>query len=117
MPQVPGRQIDGSYRHSSCAPAGAMTTETIRHPDGSRDIYNYDIVGKDYTSQHVVNDSSGHSELIEQFHSDGTLALKQTVDASGVRTLDTYGIIGQAYSARHDVMDSSEHRLGSPRSG
>jgi len=87
-------QLDGSYVHSSFAADGALTGETARHADGSRDIYSYGVVGKDYSSQHVVNDSTGHSVLIERFHSDGTPALKQTVDADGVRTLDKYDQAG-----------------------
>jgi hypothetical protein len=74
-------QKDGSYLQSAYAPDGALATQTFRHADGSRDIYTYGIVGKDYTSQHVVNDPSGHTVLIEQFHSDGSLALRQTMDA------------------------------------
>jgi hypothetical protein len=87
-------QKDGSYVQSNYASDGTRTSETLRHTDGSRDIYTYDITGKDYTSQHVVNDASGHSILIEQFHADGTLALKQTDDASGVKTLDQYDRLG-----------------------
>ena len=78
-------QTDGSYVQSSYAVDGALTGETTRHADGSRDIYSYGIVGKDYSSQHLVNNSAGHSVLIERFRSDGTLALKQTVDANGAR--------------------------------
>jgi hypothetical protein len=87
-------QNDGSLVQSRYASDGSLSAETLRHADGSRDIYSYGIVGKDYTSQHVLNDASGNSALIEQFHSDGTLALKQTVDAGGVRTLDQYDSVG-----------------------
>jgi len=87
-------QMDGSYVQSSYAADGALTGETTRHADGSRDIYSYGIDGKDYSSQYVVNDSAGHSELIERFHSDGTMALKQTVDAHGATTLDKYDQAG-----------------------
>jgi len=104
-------QKEGSYLQSRYASDGTLTAQTLGHADGWRDIYSYDIVGKNYTSQHVLNDPLGHSLLIEQFHSDGTLALKQTVDASGVKTLDTYLITGEAYSARHDVMDAAGYRL------
>jgi hypothetical protein len=83
-------QKDGSYVQSSYAADGALTTETLGHTDGSRDIYSYGIVGQDYTSQHTVNDSSGHSVLIEDYRADGSLLLKQTVDAGGVKTLDQY---------------------------
>ncbi len=87
-------QKDGSYAQSSYASDGTRIGETLRHSDGSRDVYTYDIAGKDYTSQHVVDDASGHSTLIEQFHADGTLALRQTLDASGVKTLDRYDNLG-----------------------
>jgi Ca2+-binding RTX toxin-like protein len=87
-------QKDGSYLQSSYASDGTLTSETLRHSDGSRDIYTYGIVGKTYTSEHNVRDASGHSVLIEQFHDDGTLALKQTVDLDGVRTLDQYDSLG-----------------------
>jgi hypothetical protein len=104
-------QKDGSYVQSNYASDGALATETLRHADGSRDIYSYDIVGKDYTSQHTVSDSSGHSVLIEDYRADGALLLKQTVDSDGVKTLDSYDIAGQAYSARHDVTDAAGHRI------
>lgn len=83
-------QKDGSYLQSSYTTDGTLSAETLRHADGSRDIYSYGITGKNYTSQHVVNDASGHSILIEQFYSSGTLAVRQTVDSAGVKTLDQY---------------------------
>jgi len=92
--QLTVTQIDGSYVQSSYAVDGALIGETARHADGSRDIHSYGIVGKDYASQHVINDSSGHSVLIERFHSDGTLALRQTVDANGATTLNKYDQAG-----------------------
>src|SRR5439155_958364 len=88
------RFVDGSFDQFAYAAAGALTGETVRQADGSRDIYSYGIVGKEYSSQHVVSDSAGHSVLIERFHSDGTLALKQTVDVHGARTLDKYDQAG-----------------------
>jgi hypothetical protein len=87
-------QKDGSLVQSSYASDGILSAETIRHADGSRDIYSYGVVGKDYTSQHTVNDASGHSVLIEDFRADGSLTWKQTVDAGGVKTLDQYDGLG-----------------------
>jgi Ca2+-binding RTX toxin-like protein len=87
-------QKDGSYLQSGYASDGALTSETLRHADGSRDIYNYGVVGKDYATQHVVNDPTGHSVLIEDFRADGSLTLRQTVDAGGVKTLDQYDSLG-----------------------
>jgi Ca2+-binding RTX toxin-like protein len=100
-------QKDGSYAQSGYASDGTLSTETLGHADGSRDIYSFDIVGKAYTSQHVLNDASGHSALIEQFHSDGTLALRQSVDASGVKTLDQFDAAGHLAQETVTQKDSS----------
>jgi hypothetical protein len=74
--QFATRYTDGSFDQLTFDPSGFETGETIRHADGSRDIYGYGIVGKDYTSQHVVNDASGHSVLIEDYRAEGSLSLK-----------------------------------------
>ncbi|HEY8332781.1 MAG TPA: hypothetical protein VIQ05_03220 [Tardiphaga sp.] len=86
---------DGSSDQFTFNAAGYETSETSRHTDGSRDIHTYGITGTDYTTEHVVRDAAGHSILIEQFHGDGALALKQTMSADGVRTLDQYDGRGQ----------------------
>ena len=106
-------QLDGSYVQSGYASDGTLATQTLRHADGSRDIFSYGITGKNYTSQHVVTDTTGHSVLVEQFKSDGSLGLRQTVDAAGTREIDIYQIAGQAYSARHDLIDAAGHRVAS----
>jgi hypothetical protein len=87
-------QTDGSYIQSAYASDGSLTSETLRHTDGTRDIYAYGIVGKPYTSQHVVNDAFGHSVLIDQYRADGSLYVQQTVDTSGVKTLDQFDTSG-----------------------
>jgi hypothetical protein len=83
-------QTDGSYVQSTYAADGSLTGETLRHADGSRDIYSYGITGQAYASLHVVNDVSGHSILIDQYRSDGSLLLEQMVNVAGVKTLDQY---------------------------
>ncbi len=101
------KYVDGSFDQLNFNTSGAETGETIRHADGSRDIYSYGIVGKDYTSQHTVNDASGHSVLIEDYRTDGSLTLKQTVDAGGVKTLDQYDSLG------HVVQETVTQKDGS----
>ncbi|WP_445487744.1 glycoside hydrolase family 113 [Rhodopseudomonas sp. RCAM05734] len=86
---------DGAWQQFTFDATGFETGEITRHADGSRDIHSFGITGKDYTSEHAVRDAAGHSSLIEQFHDNGTLALKQTVSADGVRTLDQYDSRGQ----------------------
>ena len=100
-------QKDASYLQSGYASDGTLTAKTLGHIDGSRDIYSYGIVGKDYTSQHTVNDASGHSVLIEDFRADGSLTLRQTVDASGAKLLDQYDSLG------HIVRETVTHKDGS----
>jgi hypothetical protein len=41
-----------------------------------------------------VTDASGHSVLVEQYRTDGSLMTTQTVDASGVKTLDQFDTLG-----------------------
>ncbi|MDR3489136.1 MAG: hypothetical protein P4M05_30080 [Bradyrhizobium sp.] len=101
------KYVDGSFDQLNFNTSGAETGETIRHADGSRDIYRYDVVGKDYTSQHTVNDASGHSVLIEDYRADGSLTLKQTVDAGGVKTLDQYDSLGHVVQQTVTQKDGS----------
>src|SRR5258708_16040799 len=88
---------DVSYLQSSYASDGTLTTETLGHADGSCDIYSSGIVGQDYTSQHVANDASGHSVLIQDFRADGSLTLQQPVDPSGITTLHPYDTPSHPY--------------------
>jgi Ca2+-binding RTX toxin-like protein len=85
---------DGSFQQFSFNAAGFETNETTRNADGTRDIRDYGISGQDYTARHTVQDAAGKSVLIEGFHSDGTLAIKQTVDAAGTKTFNQYDQLG-----------------------
>ncbi|MGY3607106.1 MULTISPECIES: glycoside hydrolase family 113 [unclassified Bradyrhizobium] len=87
-------QTDGAYQQSTYAADGSLAAEILRHADGSRDVFNFNFVDKPYASQHVLSDAAGHSLLVEQFRDDGSLWLKQMVDAAGVKTLDLYDTAG-----------------------
>jgi hypothetical protein len=87
-------QKDGTFVQDNYANDGSLSQETQRHADGTRDICAYNIAGKAYASQHVVTDASGHSVLIEQYRTDGSLLMKQTVDTSGIKTLDQFDALG-----------------------
>ncbi|QND69818.1 glycoside hydrolase family 113 [Tardiphaga robiniae] len=87
-------QKDGSFMQTIFAPNGDLTSLTLRNADSTRDTMSYGIAGKAYTTEHVVRDAAGKSVLIEQFHQDGSLALKQTVDAMGVKMLAQYDSAG-----------------------
>ena len=82
-------QKDGSWVQSAFTADGEISSEIQRHVDGTRDITNYDVVGKTYSLEHVVRDAAGISVLTEGFRDDGSLALRQTM-IDGVRTLAQY---------------------------
>jgi hypothetical protein len=87
-------KADGSFVQTVFKPDGDVSSQTIRSADGMRDTTTYDIVGKVYTTEHIVRDAAGKSVLIEQFHKDGSLALTQAVDDAGVKTLTHYDDAG-----------------------
>ncbi|MDB5501170.1 MAG: hypothetical protein JWR89_1072, partial [Tardiphaga sp.] len=70
------------------------TGETVRHADGTRDVYDAAVVGQAYASLHTTIDATGHSSLVEGFRADGSAVMKQTVDASGIKHLDQYDALG-----------------------
>jgi hypothetical protein len=96
---------------------GGIASQTIRSVDGMRDTMTYDIAGKAYTSEHVVRDSAGKSVLIEQFHQDGSLALKQTVDAAGIKMLAQYDGAGHLATQTVSQTDGSYVQLSFAASG
>ena len=105
-------QKDGSYLQSAYAPDGALATQTFRHADGSRDIYTYGIVGKDYTSQHVVNDPSGHTVLIEQFAADGTPVTEAARHFDGTRDATGHDALQADWTVAADPAHPSVHISG-----
>jgi hypothetical protein len=107
LTQFATNYANGSFDQLTFNASGFETGETIRNADDSRDIYTYDIVGQDYTSQHTVNDSTGHSVLIDDYRADGTLLLEQTVNASGVKTLDQYDSLGHVTEQTVSQKDGS----------
>lgn len=87
-------QKDGTFVQDNYASDGSVVQDTQRDADGTRDIHTFGITGKTYASQHVVTDSSGHSVLVEQYRTDGSLLTKQIVDTGGVKTLDQFDTLG-----------------------
>ncbi len=85
---------DSSFQQFTFNAEGFQSSATIRNADGTRDIRDYGVIGQDYTSRHTMTDTAGKSVLIEGFHSDGTLAMKQTADAAGTKTFNQYDATG-----------------------
>jgi len=80
--------------------AGNVTATKVSHADGPRDIDNYGVTARDYVSQHIANDPSGHSALIENYRAEGgdTFVFQQ---ASGHDILNGFR---PGDSAAHDVL-------------
>jgi hypothetical protein len=83
-----------TYQFHATDGAGTITGETVRHADGTRDVYDSAIAGKAYVSLHTTIDATGHSSLVEGFRADGSTVMKQTMDAAGVKQLDQYDDLG-----------------------
>lgn len=73
----------GSAYQASIANGAAVTSETIRNADGTRDVYIRDIVGQSYTSEHSVIGAGGKTTLVDRFHGDNDLVFRQVVNGDG----------------------------------
>jgi Ca2+-binding RTX toxin-like protein len=102
----------GSFQQFAFNAAGFETNETVRNVDGTRDIRDYGLTGQEYTSRHTVQDAAGKSVLIEAFHSDGTLAMKQKVDAAGTKTSSQYDQLGHLSQQTETKADGSFVQTG-----
>src|SRR5436853_433544 len=54
--------------------AGNITSGTIRHADGSRDVYTSAPAGASYATEHDLISASGITTLLERFYADGDFA-------------------------------------------
>jgi Ca2+-binding RTX toxin-like protein len=100
-------KTDGSFVQTAYKADGGIASQTTRSADGVRDTMTYDISGRAYSTEHVIRDAAGKSVLIEQFHQDGSLTLKQTVDASGVKMLAQYDGAGHLATQTMTQVDGS----------
>jgi hypothetical protein len=89
-------QKDGSYTQSSYASDGTLTTETIRHTDGTQEVDTYGITGQIYTARQDLMNASGHL----------VATIFDNTDGSNTMTAYTSGVTLMATTA-NDVMNSA----------
>jgi uncharacterized protein YwgA len=74
---------------------GVIMSKTLYYPDGSTDIYAYNITGQAYTSTHQTTDVKGNVTLVERFHGDGTYDLRDVRGTDGSRDTAYYNSAGK----------------------
>jgi hypothetical protein len=73
---------------------GVKVTESVAHPNGSYELYAFNIQGQPYTTEHSSYDANGHMTLFERFHADGSTALRVTNSADGSSVTDQFNSAG-----------------------
>ncbi len=99
------------YQIQAADSAGNITGETVRHVDGTRDVYTNAIVGQSYTSQHVVIDTTGHTTLVERYYADGDLSFRQVSNGDGSVSMSNYDADGHLVSFATSHADGSSEQL------
>ncbi|UVO27530.1 RHS repeat protein [Bradyrhizobium arachidis] len=89
---------DGSSVVSTYNASGVKMTETDKHADGSKDVFLYNIVGQNYTTEHDSYDSTGFLTNIARTHADGSLAFTLAQTSDGTKTTDWYDATGHLTS-------------------
>ena len=114
--QIIKTSVDGTRDTTNYSAAGVKLNETVNHPDGTRDYFDFVITGKPYTSvQHHYEasgkavstlefDQAGNIYATLAYHSDGSVeqqfysgtAVTQIVETSADGTRDTtnYSLAG-----------------------
>lgn len=111
--------------------AGRLMTKTVVWSNNMKDVYQYNVAGQNYTSNHVVYDASGKALSLEQFNAQGQLvyttafnanakSLFYTYDsdghmtsqtttwaASGMKQINQYHVVGESYTSTSQMSDAT----------
>lgn len=101
---------DGSSVVTNYDTAGVKKTETDYHADGSKDVFQFHIVGQTYTNEHDSYDSTGFLTDIVRTHADNSLAFTLEQSADGTKTSDWYdanGVITSEVTTKSDGYSST----------
>ena len=101
---------DGSSVVTSYDAAGVKKLQTDYHADGSKDVYQFNIVGQTYTNEHDSYDSTGFLTNIVRTHADNSLAFTLVQSADGTKTSDWYdakGVITSEVTTKSDGYSST----------
>lgn len=101
---------DGSSVVSNYNASGVKMTETDYHANGSKDVFLYNVVGQNYTTEHDSYDTSGFLTDITRTHADNSLAFTLAQTSDGTKTSDWYdtnGIITSEVVQKSDGYSST----------
>lgn len=101
---------DGSSVVTNYDAAGVKKTETDYHADGSKDVFQFSVVGQNYTNEHDTYDATGFLTNIERTHADNSLAFTLVQSADGTKTSDWYdanGVITSEVTTKSDGYNST----------
>ncbi|WP_128924021.1 RHS repeat protein [Bradyrhizobium guangxiense] len=101
---------DGSSVVTNYDALGVKKTETDYHADGSKDVFQFNVVGQTYTNEHDTYDSTGFLTHIVRTHADDSLAFTLAQSADGTKTSDWYdanGVITSEVTTKSDGYNST----------
>lgn len=101
---------DGSSVVTNYDATGVKKTETDYHADGSKDVFQFNVVGQNYTNEHDTYDATGFLTNIERTHADNSLAFTLVQSADGTKTSDWYdanGVITSEVTTKSDGYNST----------
>jgi len=101
---------DGSSVVTNYDASGVKKTETDYHADGSKDVFQFNVVGQTYTNEHDSYDSTGFLTHIVRTHADNSLAFTLEQSADGTKTSDWYdanGVITSEVTTKSDGYSST----------
>lgn len=85
---------DGSSVVSNYNASGVKMTETDYHANGSKDVFQFNIVGQTYTTEHDSYDPTGFLTNIVRTHADSSPAFTLVQSSDGTKTSDWYDAKG-----------------------
>jgi hypothetical protein len=101
---------DGSSVVTNYDASGVKKTETDYHADGSKDVFQFNVVGQTYTTEHDTYDTTGFLTHIVRTHADNSLAFTLVQSADGTKTSDWYdanGVITSEVTSKSDGYNST----------
>ncbi|MBB4396176.1 RHS repeat protein [Bradyrhizobium sp. ERR14] len=110
---------DGSSVVTNYDASGVKKTETDYHADGSKDVFQFNVVGQNYTNEHDSYDSTGFLTNIVRTHADDSLAFTLVQSADGTKTSDWYdanGVITSEVTTKSDGYSSTTVYTGGVKS-
>ncbi|MEY9463653.1 hypothetical protein ABH973_004066 [Bradyrhizobium ottawaense] len=110
---------DGSSVVTNYDASGVKKTETDYHADGSKDVFQFNVVGQNYTNEHDGYDSTGFLTDIVRTHADNSLAFTLEQSADGTKTSDWYdanGVITSEVTTKSDGYSSTTVYAGGVKS-